>query len=95
MNKRELLLLVGLTLGVLMMANAFALVPTGPTIVYKGNSTSQRTSPTVEDNASLKGGTITTILLTGRQQTTPSRETLKSIFPVLVERFMQPGQRAL
>lgn len=46
----------------------FGAVPAGPTLVYKGNSTSSRIQPTQESNASISGGIIATIALTGTQQ---------------------------
>lgn len=69
MRKWGIQLYILLWILALSVIQVWAVLPTGPVITYKGNTTSSNLEPTAEDNTSIRGGVIATIDLEARQQT--------------------------
>ena len=69
MRKRDILFLICTILIVLLIGKVWAAIPSGPVITYRGNETSSTSgNPALENNASIKGGVIATLILNVRQQ---------------------------
>ena len=68
MRKRDILCLICVIVSIILITRVWAAIPSGPTITYAGNETSSASgNPTLENNNSITGGVIATLILNARQ----------------------------